>query len=432
MPKQSAGAPDVVAPLTRDAVAAVREFNRPVAKADPSEFCRKMAKMAADAHAFYRGSVHLFCRDVADLQAPWAHDPFHDASAHVFLDGDTHMFNFGTCRTHAGDVILDINDFDEVLPGPFLWDVRRLAASLALAAKVSKQGRKAGLEAAGALAVTYAKTLEKIVAGTEPDSIRIDTSTTKGPVAALLREASRSDRAGLLTKLTDRGNAWGRFLESEDLRRVATAAFVEPIARFSESLAPAPANPDFFRVLDVARKLGKGIGSMGRERFYVLIEGPRPGWSDNVILELKNSAPSALAPYVDGASSFPNPVARVLEGIRRLQPAPPPFVGEVAMKGKHYLARELAPWALKMEIERVQGDHDWKELADALGRVLARDHARSQVGAAGRIHRLVHGHLKEFRAAVSGFADLYRAQTQADHKAFVKALEKDPSLGLGR
>jgi uncharacterized protein (DUF2252 family) len=97
-------------------------------EADERAFRRKFRKMAASPFAFYRGSAPLFYRDVARLEDPWAGE----RTSRVWIQGDLHAENFGTYMDSAGILVFDVNDFDEAFLGHFTWDVRRMAASLAL------------------------------------------------------------------------------------------------------------------------------------------------------------------------------------------------------------------------------------------------------------------------------------------------------------
>ncbi len=96
--------------------------------ADPRAFRRKFRKMAADPFAFYRGSAPLFYADVCGLEDRWTDE----ATSRVWIQGDLHAENFGTYMDAAGILVFDVNDFDEAYLGHFTWDLRRMAASLAL------------------------------------------------------------------------------------------------------------------------------------------------------------------------------------------------------------------------------------------------------------------------------------------------------------
>ena len=100
----------------------------PLMKADPKAFRTKYRKMAADPHAFYRGSACVFYADVTQDEDPYADD----RSGRIWIHGDLHVENFGTYLNSDGRLVFDINDFDEAYLGRFTWDLQRFAASLAL------------------------------------------------------------------------------------------------------------------------------------------------------------------------------------------------------------------------------------------------------------------------------------------------------------
>ena len=106
----------------------LEEAFAPLMKADPAAFRGKYRKMAADPFAFYRGTACLFDHDVARGRDPWADE----RTGRVWIHGDLHVENFGTYMNSHGELIFDVNDFDEAYLGPFSWDLRRFLASLAL------------------------------------------------------------------------------------------------------------------------------------------------------------------------------------------------------------------------------------------------------------------------------------------------------------
>src|ERR1043165_850038 len=119
--------------------------------ADPKAFRRKFRKMAADPFAFYRGSACLFYADVAELEDRWADE----RTSRVWIQGDLHAENYGTYMDSAGILVFDVNDFDEAYLGHFTWDLKRMAASLALLGFSKALSDETIREAIGAYAGAY-------------------------------------------------------------------------------------------------------------------------------------------------------------------------------------------------------------------------------------------------------------------------------------
>ncbi|MBI4872896.1 MAG: DUF2252 family protein [Candidatus Riflebacteria bacterium] len=420
------------AALARDAVAAVREFNRALARQDPDGVRQKFAKMAEDAFAFYRGTADLFYRDLVDRSAPWAADVFAADAPVCWLTGDCHVQNFATRRLPDGRVVFDYVDLDEAMPAPYLWDLRRLAASLALAAKVSNLGHKVGVEASSVMAGAYVRTLDSLAQGDSAASLVIDAAHAEGKLKSLLEDVAATDGEKWLAKKLDKADR-SRFRESDEVQRVQSAPFVPGLNVFAGGVArPRSKATGFFTLKDAARRLAKGIGSLGRQRFFLLLEGPASGWSDDVVLELKQSGPSVLAPYVkkDGAPA-PDAVDRVLEAYRHLCPRPPVLLGKLSLEdGRQFLAKPLTAFEEKYDLADPGDEDDFSAAAAAMGTLLARSHATA--GAAKTIRARIGERRREFQDSLSEFSAAYYEQAKADFKAFRDAIEASPMLGLGK
>src|SRR3712207_3903855 len=157
----------------------------PLIEADPRAFRRKFRKMAADPFAFYRGSAPLFYADVVRLEDPWADE----RTGRVWIQGDLHAENYGTYMDAAGVLVFDVNDFDEAYVGHFTWDLRRMAASLALLGYSKALSDDAIRDTIEAYARSYIEQVEEFVHAGRAAQFGITLDNPTGVSPGLLHEA---------------------------------------------------------------------------------------------------------------------------------------------------------------------------------------------------------------------------------------------------
>ena len=162
-------------------------------EADPKAFRRKFRKMAADPFAFYRGSACLFYADVADLEDRWADE----RTSRVWIQGDLHAENYGTYMDAAGILVFDVNDFDEAYLGHFTWDLRRMAASLALLGFSKALSDETIREMIETYAGAYLEQVRAFHEGDKDEEFRLTLENTEGALHGVLLEArlAVADRA---------------------------------------------------------------------------------------------------------------------------------------------------------------------------------------------------------------------------------------------
>ena len=167
-------------------------------EADERAFRRKFRKMAASPFAFYRGSAPLFYADVVRLEDPWADE----RTSRVWIQGDLHAENFGTYMDSAGILVFDVNDFDEAYLGHFTWDLRRMAASLALlgfAKALSDEAIERMIETYGR---AYLEQVRAFATGDRDSEYRLTLENTDGVLHSVLLRARLETRVGLLDATT--------------------------------------------------------------------------------------------------------------------------------------------------------------------------------------------------------------------------------------
>jgi uncharacterized protein (DUF2252 family) len=394
-------------------------------------------RMAASAFAFYRGAAYPFAADLG---------PTPRTDLKVQLCGDAHLANFGGFASPERSLVLDVNDFDETHPGPFEWDIKRLAASIDVAAR-ARQFELAQRTALVTAAVrSYREAMRAFAQMTNLDVwyARMDVDrimTTWGPEAggkALKRlqgtveKAKTKDGMKALAKLTTMVNGERRFLSAppllvpiHELFSDDEAAEVDARVRgflrsYRKSLQPDRRQLlESYRFVDVARKV-VGVGSVGTRAWVALLLGRDD--EDPLFLQVKEAQASVLEPFL-GKSEFADHGHRVVAGQRVMQAASDIFLGwehadDYEGNRIDYYSRQLWDWKASVDLETIAPDV-LAVYVQLCGWTLARAHARSgdRVAIAAYL-----GSSTKFDDAMARFARAYAEQNDLDHDALVAAI----------
>ena len=208
----------------------------PLIQADSRAFRRKFRKMAADPFAFYRGSAPLYYADVTRLHDEWADE----RTSRVWIQGDLHAENYGTYMDAAGILVFDVNDFDEAYVGHFTWDLRRMAASLALLGYAKALSDAAINELIESYARSYLDQVKAFVHGEKDEEFRITLDNATGVTLSVLHEARQSTRIRLLDRNTTIEGDERRFVDgAPGVRRLEDderAAVEEAYAKYLDTI----------------------------------------------------------------------------------------------------------------------------------------------------------------------------------------------------
>jgi len=392
----------------------------------------RFGRMSASPFAFYRGSAALMAADLAKTPT---------SGIRVQACGDAHLMNFGGFATPERNVIFDINDLDETLPAPFEWDLKRLAASVVIAAQHLELPNSEAASVAMDVVREYRERIGNYatmrvldVWYDKIDLQRYEDRTGDPKVLAEIHkrvaervEAERRKSAPehLFPKLVSNEGARPTIKDEPPLIFHPTAemapglksGYAEAIAAYRESL-PAHVRVlfDRFHFLDLAVKV-VGVGSVGTQCMVGLFMAAD---NDPLFLQVKEARASVLEPYA-GKSVYPNHGQRVVEGQRLMQTASDVFLGWTRGKiGRDYYLRQLRDMKLSAIIE------DWdtkilRQYARMCAHALARAHARS--GDAAMISGYM-GAGQTFDDAVGEFAVEYSSQNRTDYRAFVRAIRE--------
>jgi uncharacterized protein (DUF2252 family) len=402
---------------------ALLDYHQGLIADNPTGAKDKFEKMTESPFAFFRGTADLFYRD---LQGTDANLPT------VIANGDVHPGNFGAIPGGDGKLFFSLDDFDEAHSAPFTWDLRRGATGLELIS------RERGLDDAAREAVRtafldgYFSAMKRFAENGSERTQRITVDRAPEPVKSLLIESADKKRKKALEKLVDLTTS--KFKTTDELAPIGARAadFQEAIDRFLGTRGPfAPKSARHFVVKDVAIKSGSGLGSIGLWRYYVLIEGPSKKPEDDIVLELKQERPSALAPYVAASPlRFRSEGARVAAAEQLQLFHGDRYYGETTLDGRSYIVREKSAHKIKVELDELDPDA-LKAYAATMGRVVAQAHARADRDAGLGRKQVESRILKStaidrLSAEISAFGVSAADRTQKDHAAFKELMATSP------
>jgi uncharacterized protein (DUF2252 family) len=388
----------------------------------------RYGRMMASPFALFRGTANIMAADLATTPA---------TGITVQACGDCHLMNFGGFATPERQIIFDINDFDETMPGPWEWDIKRLAASMVLASRSNGFSRGDQRDAALACVQSYRKRMAEFSEMTPMEVwySRIDLDrvfasfSDKATVARfrkrLAKAMAKSQAQGdVPMMIVDQG---GRpaikdnppLIYHHQLAnlRVGASLIESAFQGYRKTLADdRRVLLDHYRVADFALKV-VGVGSVGTLCAVFLMVSAD---NDPLFLQVKEAGRAVLAPFV-GKGNYPNDGQRIVEGQRLMQAASDIFLGWTAGKhGRHFYVRQLRDVKLKPLVE-VFNRTTMLEYGALCGWTLARAHARS--GDASMIAGYL-GSKDVFDQAVATFAAAYADQAERDHAAFTAAIRK--------
>jgi uncharacterized protein (DUF2252 family) len=378
-------------------------------------------RMAVSPWNYYRGAAAVMAGDLASQP---------DSGLVVQLCGDAHVLNFGLWATPERNLSFDLRDFDETLPGPFEWDVKRFAASLVVAARENRIKPARAVAAVTAGVEAYCERMRRYATMPELDiwydGMHVDSLLSyfepadRGRVSIHIeKKRKRRTSRGAFTKLTTMARGRPRITEDPPVRVTISddeqAELVDHLlAGYRMTLQEDRRSLfDRFTEVDVVRQV-VGVGSVGMQVYLVLLEG-RSG-ADPLFLQVKQAGSSVYEAHT-GPSRHDNHGARVINGKRLVQSATDIFVGWGSLRGKDYYVRQFRDMKIIPTTELIAPR--LVEFAIACGETLARAHARTgdPVAIDGYI-----GKGPKFAAELGRFARKYAGQNERDHAQLVSAI----------
>ena len=404
-------------------------------------------RMSASAFTFYRGGALIMASDLSDTPT---------TGINVQACGDAHISNFGLFSSPERRTVFDINDFDETLPGPWEWDIKRLAASVEICGRdngFSEKKRKAAVRACsegyrqGMIKFANMGHLDVWYAHLDVDTLRAEVATdisnkSKKAADKMIAKAKGKNSARAIRKLTEVVDGQLRIVSDppvvvpmRDL--VASKGDARLIERFDEQRierlmgavlaeyrATLPSDKrklvESYRAVDLAHKV-VGVGSVGTRAWIIVMQGADE--NDPLVLQVKEAQESVLERFV-GKSKYRQHGHRVVAGQRAMQTASDMLLGWCRLPGedgkrKDYYVRQL--WDGKGSIDlSLLGPKQLEKLARGCGWTLAHAHART--GDRFAIAAYL-GNSDKFDDAIVEFADAYAYQNENDYKRFMEAYE---------
>jgi len=406
----------------------------------------KHQRMAHSPFGFFRGAVPIMAADLA------AHP---NTGLITQLCGDAHVLNLGAFEDATGNLVFDINDFDETLRGPFEFDLKRLATSLLLAGAEAGIKRSVRCEAVLHFAQQYRTRMHRFAAMPILELARwqIHRLAARPPMPAILAQAQRSTPLKSVAALTElvparaAASPQRRFQSHPPLLTRVTGKekqqVLAALGPYARTLQPERRHfLDQYRALDVAFKV-VGTGSVGLRDYVVYFEGTRlpdksakpdkkaksskpsagiagsAGSNDPLFLQIKEEPASAYAAYLPEGSQHTHNGHRVMDGQRALQLTSDPFLGYTTLDGRDFLVRQLNDHKAALDLTCLDAPA-LLGYADVCGELFARGHARAgdPVSLAAYL-----GSSARFDEALLHFAEAYAERTDRCYELFKKSLK---------
>ncbi|MFE2874058.1 DUF2252 domain-containing protein [Streptomyces roseus] len=397
----------------------------------------RYGRMVESPFRFYRGAAAVMAADLAGTAV---------SGLRVQLCGDAHMLNYGLLASPERNLLFDINDFDETLPGPWEWDVKRLAVSLALAGRENGFGESERAVIVRSAGRSYREQMRRYAPMGNLDVwyARIDAEQLRALASTELRPRGRKQLAEALEKARGRDSvqAAGKLTEtvSGERRFKSLPPLVTPLSELLPDHERSALEGNIrdmvdqygqtlpsdrrhllreFTVVDLARKV-VGVGSVGTRCWIILLLGRDA--DDPLILQAKEAGESVLAPYA-GPCEQATQGERVVAGQRLMQAASDIFLGWHRAQGidgrdRDFYVRQLRDWKGSLDPATML-PRGMKAFGDVCGTTLARAHARSgdRIAIAAYL-----GSGEVFDRALVRFAEAYADQNERDHQALVEAV----------
>jgi uncharacterized protein (DUF2252 family) len=402
----------------------------------------RYGRMLASPFAFYRGAAALMAADLAGTPR---------SGLETQLCGDAHLSNFGAFASPERRLVFDLNDFDETLPGPWEWDLKRLVASFALAGRDRGCGRRTRRGIVLAAAREYRETMRRLARMGNLESwyqqLDADSIATRwaASVGGRQRKAFQRNVAKARAKDSDRAFAKlaevvdgkarivsdppllvpvGELAKEDEAKGVDVEAVVrEVLSGYRDSLASERRTVfDGYRLVDVAFKV-VGVGSVGTRAWIALMVGRDE--RDPLFLQVKEAQRSVLEPYA-APCEFDHQGERVVHGQRLMQAASDIMLGWVRAKGvddgrqRDFYVRQLWDWKGSARVESMD-PRALTAYAEICGMTLAHAHARGgdRIAIAAYL-----GKGEAFDRALAAFAEAYADRSERDYEALRKAADE--------
>jgi len=451
------------------------EFEQHTSWMPSAKRAERYEHQATGVSSYYRATSHIFWVDFVlgnwSRALLWSQvdgiDDWDEYSTYTWVSGDQHLFNFGTWKNRHGDVVYGMNDFDEGAVHDFQVDVTRLAVSIYDQMLVGLGSDEKRVDSARRVLRgfldSYVKTVRSFVGNEDALITDLTPETAMGSVKAFLEgirdDADQYSRANQVAKYAKYRDGEWRFKKgtmekpkhklveiSPDLETSIRLAFSATeyggsLLKFGWSLK-GRWDEEYYEVLDVAARVGSGVGSYGVDRYYVLIRGENvgddPTESGPFILDVKHQPPGSFRHAVlpsDAAwydKHFAHAAARVTEAQRQLTAFTDPFTGWVLIDDKPFTVRDRSPWKESFDLGTLDDEDAFLEFVVQLGITTATSHVRGNVAEApGDFKNVIDTLMSDkdlldaWSTAVIDLTSLYYEQVLVDFECFQSRVHQD-------
>lgn len=414
-------------------------YNHPFAANLSGELATKMTKMAVSAFSFYRGTAHVFYQDTKNTStwpASWYTNVYTNG---VWIDGDMHLQNMGGFRDAKGNAVFDLNDFDEGYWGSYTWDLRRMSVAILLAAEeqgISSTDRQTLVKN---FIDSYATQIAAFKGNDSELSYNLTTSNTNGIVKDTIQAANGKTRSSLLAKYTAVSSGLRYFMTlSGSLQPVSSATFTAikaSMPAYINSIASSKRKSNSYYVLkDAAQRLGAGTGSLGRYRYYLLIDGSTTATDDDVILEMKQQTDSAVS--IAAAGNMPSWVydyhngERMIKSMKAMLSNTDELLGFTTLNSLPFSLSERSPYQEDFDYTLLTSYPLFNDAVKYMGKIVAKSHALADkdydatlitYSMDKEITDVINGDISGIKTETLNYALRYAAQVKQDYVDFVSA-----------
>ncbi|NGY63391.1 DUF2252 domain-containing protein [Lentzea sp. NEAU-D13] len=382
----------------------------------------RIGRMLANPFAFFRGAAGLQAGDLASGCA---------TGLHAQLCGDAHAANFGLYGTPEGQIVMDINDFDETLPGPWEWDLKRLVASLVLAGRVGGVSDKGCRDAAEDAVSAYRAVITHLAEipfldswtalGDESTLSKVKADDLVNDFSKAAEKSRKNTSARFAAKWTAHDGERWRFITNPptftDVSPSTEEAVIAALPSYVDTLRESRTNLIMrYGVSDVAFRV-VGTGSVGLRNYLILLHG---NGSEALVLQAKEARPSALQPFLD-VEPAKHEGKRIVHGARLVQAESDILLGWTTIEGRPFIVRQFRNRKGEIDATTLKRD-DLDDYGRFAGALLARAHTRSLDP------RLLAGYFQngggeDLDEAFAKYAFDYADQTEADHASLVELVK---------
>ncbi|MBA3827684.1 MAG: DUF2252 family protein [Taibaiella sp.] len=374
----------------------------------------KYEMMTDNRFRFYRGTCHLFYEDLSKVNSI-------PPTPLAWICGDLHLENFGTYKGDNRLVYFDLNDFDEGVLAPASWELVRIVTSIFLAFDSLKIDHKKAVNMAQLFLRSYSATLSK------GKAYYIEAQTAKGIVCSFLAGVNKRKQKDILKKKTEKRQNKLQIL-ADDPKHIELDAQLkrELIHKITEWIMYNHDGPYNYEAVDVVYRVA-GTGSVGMKRYVFLLKSMLAK-DKYLLVDMKQAAPSSLAPYLKGQQPhWENEAQRVVAIQERMQNVAPALLSSLVFKEEAYLIQELQPVKDSINFKLIKDRYrDIYQVIDDMAMLTASAQLRSsgRQGAAVADELIAFGQNNQWQEVILEYATQYAKKVGNDYKAYVAAYKK--------